>query len=178
MRCDGEQPVCNRCRRSREDCQYQQRAPTSHLERANARIERLEHQLAEARSTRSPVSCHSNVDHGNGQGHSSDDQNDLSPHVGLDERGEVTYHGPTSRFSVGSVYDAQLDHRQDNVMTSPANGSAGNTNADLMAQVWQPLLENKTEVDLGAPPMLVQRLLRINWTWQHPLHNYVYKPCK
>ena len=97
--------------------------------------------------------------------HAADEemQDPLSPHVGLDERGRVTYHGPTSRFSVGTVSDAQLNVQPDSHSTPQIGVATAGHDVDMMAQVWQPLLESETEADLGAPPDMVQRLLKINW---------------
>lgn len=107
------------------------------------------------------------------------DEEAISPHVGLDESGHVTYHGPTSRFYASSLTDP-----------SPASAAtlretlqrthtpALESNIELLRHVWQPLLQTKSEQELGMPPKLAERLLDIYWTWQHPLHNCVYKPCR
>lgn len=103
----------------------------------------------------------------------------ISPHVGLDESGHVTYHGPTSRFHAFSLTDASpasAEALRGRLYNSHA--PAMESNLDMLRHVWQPLLQTKTEDQLGLPPKLANDLLDIYWAWQYPLHNCVYKPCK
>lgn len=108
------------------------------------------------------------------------EQDDISPHVGLDEHGDVTYHGPTSRFSVGGLAELQGERNSypQGRNSQQDHAAALESNYDMMHQVWEPLLETKTTQDLGVEPNLVQRLLNLFWTWQYPLHNYIYRPCR
>lgn len=167
--------------RSNDQCQYPGSHTLSQLNRAQARVSQLENELASARQPHSLSQTQSYDSASESQslrsGKSSESiiterQEDVSPHVGLDEHGEVTFHGPTSRFSAGPIDEFARRRRSDDAQSVDFAGYSG-----MLQQVWQPLIASKTEADLGAPPMLVMKLLTFYWTWQYPLHNYIYKPC-
>jgi hypothetical protein len=192
-RCGGERPTCRRCARAHETCHYPQHIPYAEerLKQAQARIKDLETALDAATSAPSvsqpaPASVH---DHHISATSSltQDAQPDaagqldesISPHVGLDESGHVTYHGSTSRFHASPIAHPQPASSADlRASLYARHKPALQSNVELLRHVWQPLLQTQTEAELGLPPGLANTLLEIYWTWQHPLHNCVYKPCK
>ncbi|GAB7336650.1 hypothetical protein MBLNU13_g10334t2 [Cladosporium sp. NU13] len=187
-RCGGERPTCRRCARSNEPCHYPQY--TAHaeerLKQAEARIKELEAALA-ARTSVSNVSPSTTYDHTVSTSLPREEptlsavgpvDQDISPHFGLDETGQLTYHGSTSRFHASSIADSQPDSSADlRASLYNSHKPALESNVELLRRVWQPLLQIQTEAELGLPPSLCHTLLDIYWTWQHPLHNCVYKPC-
>lgn len=191
IRCDGEEPTCRRCRQSNEHCHYAQRATETRLEHANARIERLQAELAQSKQSASPDS--SSLTHEDATRSPSrqlprtefvsegiNEQEDISPHVGHDEHGQLTYHGPTSRFSDGglTVWHMEPSPPQMQQDFQREHAAALENNYVMLNEVWTPLVESKTTEDLGAEPGLVHKLLNWFWIWQYPLHNYLYRPCK
>lgn len=108
------------------------------------------------------------------------EQEDISPHVGHDEHGHLTYHGPTSRFSDGGLTGWHMEPSTPKMHQNlqKEHAAALENNYVMLNEVWTPLVESKTTEDLGADPSLVHKLLNWFWVWQYPLHNYLYRPCQ
>lgn len=189
-RCDGERPSCRRCVRSNETCQYPHHSAHTEeqLRDAQARINELEGALAE-RSSQADLSpalgmsgsqtMSTEFEPGSTMLPVTRNDEAISPHVGLDESGHVTYHGPTSRFYASSLVELSSASAEAlRTRLYQTHAPALESNLEMLHHVWQPLLQTKTEDELGMPPKLAQDLLNIYWVWQYPLHNCVYKPCK
>lgn len=96
--------------------------------------------------------------------------------VGVDEDGAVSFHGPTSRFHVS--YEESRPNHTKAIQQRPKEEQLNElaSVARLQRRVWQPLLDAKGQSVDDFPPAVTTKLLKIYWTWQHPLHNCVYKP--
>ncbi|KAF4468913.1 fungal specific transcription factor domain-containing [Fusarium albosuccineum] len=107
--------------------------------------------------------------------------------VGIGEDGAVVYNGPTSRFHAGSLdetsgantvgaTDAQARSVSDAKRASQVETLR--SQYSLMDSVWLPLIEAKPFMNgTGIETRVGMALLDIYWTWLHPLHNCVYRPC-
>ena len=176
-------------------------ASDARLRDAQARIRHLEASLqsAAARSSSSGPSPSDAVTPGSGPGPtiatglspSTDGTQPMSAtplwfQVGIGEDGAVIYNGPTSRFHAGPVEecdegDGSSGNRPNPVDQSGLRASHAQTlrsQYDLLDSVWAPLIAAKPALEgTGLDAELIMALLDIYWTWLHPLHNCVYRPC-
>ncbi|KAM5354131.1 hypothetical protein ACJ41O_000781 [Fusarium nematophilum] len=107
--------------------------------------------------------------------------------VGIGEDGAVVYNGPTSRFHAGSLDDTSGGSAGGSAdpqaqFVSGAKRAAQvetlRSQYSLMDSVWLPLIEAKPVMNgTGIDTRVGMALLDIYWTWLHPLHNCVYRPC-
>ncbi|RSL82099.1 hypothetical protein CEP52_017045 [Fusarium oligoseptatum] len=107
--------------------------------------------------------------------------------VGIGEDGGVVYNGPTSRFHAGALEESSM------APTSEANNASILSVSEpkraaqvetlrsqwsLMDSAWLPLIQAKPLMNgTGVETKVGMALLEIYWTWLHPLHNCVYRPC-
>lgn len=101
--------------------------------------------------------------------------------LSIDEHGEVQYFGATSRFH---------QDLESPVAKVDANGASSHDSIDeeyhrrwlLSNARFRPSWERQAHTKLGRDPDIdadaAAELLQIYWTWQGPLHNCVYRPCK
>jgi hypothetical protein len=197
IRCDGVQPECTSCVRAEEVCQYPKKRMEAQLAQAQRRIQELESELREARSN-SPYGSQSASSPGALYSDSEQDYSIYSQ-VGFDAGGsvcnswprctkysltslQITYHGPTSRFQESSFEDDELETLEESaVLREQLRESCQRdfkSNHEYLQNVWQPSLFSKTEADFGVPTDVANHLLSAYFTWQNPLHNFVYKPCE
>jgi hypothetical protein len=95
---------------------------------------------------------------------------------------QPNYHGSTSRFH------AQVAQSETEKLVDPQEQLSERTrnkelqvfysNAELLKVVWEPLAYTKLDQDPRFSPKTASMLMKIYWTWQHPLHNWVYRPCE
>lgn len=107
--------------------------------------------------------------------------------VGIGEDGAIVYNGPTSRFHAGPLDETNLatatgaTDPQARSLSGPSKAAQVEilrTQHSLMQTVWMPLIETRPVLNGTGVDMTVgMALLDIYWTWLHPLHNCVYRPC-
>ncbi|KAH7166591.1 fungal-specific transcription factor domain-containing protein [Dactylonectria macrodidyma] len=107
--------------------------------------------------------------------------------VGIGEDGAVVYNGPTSRFHAGSLEETNganaagaTDPQTSSIMGAKRAVQVETLRSQysLMDSVWLPLIEAKPVMNgTGIDTRVGMALLDIYWTWLHPLHNCVYRPC-
>ncbi|KAI8657092.1 Zn(2)-C6 fungal-type domain-containing protein [Fusarium sp. Ph1] len=106
--------------------------------------------------------------------------------VGIGEDGGVVYNGPTSRFHAGALESSIVPTSEaSNVSTlsvsepkRAAHVETLRSQWSLMDSAWLPLIRAKPLMNgTGVDTKVGMALLDIYWTWLHPLHNCVYRPC-
>ncbi|KAF4447419.1 hypothetical protein F53441_9030 [Fusarium austroafricanum] len=172
VKCGGEQPICNRCAARSDDCIYKLNPTLSYTQRLEERIKELEDQLAAIKSPPSvPASNHSSPGVWNGH--------DLSRHVDdhamtrsfmglkIDDKGGITYHGPTSLFNLPSD---PHKHKPDSISSIDSDA---HRRERLVNNAWhQRAMENLSDI-----PEPFQYLLNVHWCWIQPLFNFIYRPA-
>ncbi|KAI5456072.1 fungal-specific transcription factor domain-containing protein [Mariannaea sp. PMI_226] len=192
VKCSGEQPICQNCRRSGDDCTWPSQTSTeSRLRSANARIRNLEASIrqstqkssefprTEAVSTQqvseiSPAITNDETSPATSHALSSS-ATSLWFQVGIGEDGSITYNGPTSRFHAGSLKEVSGSDGSD---SNSSQLDALRSQYVLMDSIWMPLINAQPFMrGTGVATETGLALLDIYWTWLHPLHNCVYKPA-
>ncbi|KIW06065.1 uncharacterized protein PV09_03237 [Verruconis gallopava] len=178
IRCDGAQPECTSCARAEEVCQYPKKRMEAQLAQAQKRIQELESELLEARSS-SPYGSQPASSPGALYSDSEQDYS-LYSQVGFDDKGSITYHGPTSRFQESAFEDDDDETLEEAAIVrerlKESSQKHFKTTYEDLQNRWQPLLVKKTEADFGIPTDVAIHLLSAYFTWQNPFHNFVYKP--
>lgn len=140
----------------------QSRNPTlSYTQRLEERIKELEHQLSKAQPPPPPPSSSQPQQISSGAAVlSSHDGSYLSREPGeglagtfrglkLDERGVLTYHGPTSFFHLPSEYAGQEGGPQ---ISAPSDGPLSRRRERLVNNAWQQrALEDLSEIPVSGP---------------------------
>lgn len=107
---------------------------------------------------------------------------------------EVCYFGPTSRFylaperrpsengsntsgipnSVTALSPSPHQHQLQFEEKSDGDWLKSNS---MLQKSWERLAFANVQHDNSIDPELSAVLLQVYWTWQHPLHHCVYRPC-
>lgn len=92
----------------------------------------------------------------------------------LDEKGSITYHGPTSLFHPIAGHQESTEPADVALVREGALPDfEGNTRARLVTNAWYQRAR-ETESDI---PALFQHLLDTHWCWVQPLFNFIYRPA-
>lgn len=178
VKCGGEQPICNRCSARKDDCVYKLNPTLSYTQRLEERIKELEDQLASAKSAPPSIAAsnHSSpgVFNGDSTSHNrnsahADDHGMTRSFMGLkiDDKGGITYHGPTSLFHLPS----DRDTTQNDLLCSVDTDA--HRRERLVTNAWhQRAMENLSDI-----PEPFQYLLNVHWCWIQPLFNFIYRPA-
>ncbi|KAF4461830.1 nitrogen assimilation transcription factor nit-4 [Fusarium albosuccineum] len=167
VKCGGEQPICNRCAARNDDCIYKLNPTLSYTQRLEERIKELEDQLAAVKSPPSvAASNHSSPGVFNGHG---DELGMTRSFMGLkiDDKGGITYHGPTSLFNLPS--DPHR-HKPDSISSVDSDA---HRRERLVTNAWhQRAMENLSDIPVCYAPQnySVNPLLT-------PLFNFIYRPA-
>ncbi|KAF2755984.1 hypothetical protein EJ05DRAFT_84599 [Pseudovirgaria hyperparasitica] len=193
IRCDGERPVCRRCLKRGDHCVYKPtEADSNQLHQALDRIAFLEDQIRkldisdDTERARVLEAC------GVSDADASTSSNaapklvplggcgTLQPcdELSVDEHGQVQYFGTTSRFYMPDEHSERVEYSNNEQMLfdKPAHIEWLRTNANLHHSLEKLTLANLRN-DPSVDPALSSALLQHYWTWQHPLHNCVYRRC-
>ncbi|KAI5467521.1 fungal-specific transcription factor domain-containing protein [Mariannaea sp. PMI_226] len=174
VKCGGEQPICNRCAARKDDCIYKLNPTLSYTQRLEERIKELEDQLSAAKSAPPSISAstHSSPGVFNGSDHRNsahaDEHAMTRSFMGLkiDDKGGITYHGPTSLFHLPSDREAPQE------LLSQVDTDA-HRRERLVTNAWhQRAMENLSDI-----PEPFQYLLNVHWCWIQPLFNFIYRPA-
>ncbi|RDL34695.1 Uncharacterized protein BP5553_07823 [Venustampulla echinocandica] len=199
VRCGGEKPSCSNCTGSlQETCRYQhQRAVEMQLKQAQEKIILLQkqldgalpHRIADNSITepvtraleRPPYPYTGDSEASNQESRSREDLEIFWSQVSLGDEGSPTYHGSTSRFHLevdkANVKRLAGKPKESSEVARLADLPTLRSNAELLRRVWEPLAYAGLQEHEGISPAMGSTLLKIYWTWQHPLHNCVYRPC-
>ncbi|OBT70731.1 hypothetical protein VF21_10138 [Pseudogymnoascus sp. 05NY08] len=200
IKCGGEKPICSNCSGDlRHSCHYgNQRTAEIQLRLAQQQIRALQHEIdaisSQKRTSRnslagptpSPGTIPASQD---GEDKEESSHERISPeelkrfwsHVSLDEKGSPNYHGSTSRFHLD--VDKSDNNRLVSECGEPSEATKNKdlqvlrSNSELLKMVWEPLAYARLDGHGLVSPDMGSKLLKIYWTWQHPLHNCVYRPC-
>ncbi|KAF5676212.1 nitrogen assimilation transcription factor nit-4 [Fusarium circinatum] len=172
VKCGGEQPICNRCAARSDDCIYKLNPTLSYTQRLEERIKELEDQLAAIKSPPS-VAASNHSSPGVWNGHDSNRHPDehamTRSFMGLkiDDKGGITYHGPTSLFNLPSD---PHKHKPDSISSIDSDA---HRRERLVNNAWhQRAMENLSDI-----PEPFQYLLNVHWCWIQPLFNFIYRPA-
>ncbi|RKL13959.1 hypothetical protein BFJ68_g6776 [Fusarium oxysporum] len=172
VKCGGEQPICNRCAARSDDCIYKLNPTLSYTQRLEERIKELEDQLAAIKSPPSvAASNHSSpgVWNGHDLNRHPDEHAMTRSFMGLkiDDKGGITYHGPTSLFNLPSD---PHKHKPDSISSIDSDA---HRRERLVNNAWhQRAMENLSDI-----PEPFQYLLNVHWCWIQPLFNFIYRPA-
>ncbi|KAM5355282.1 hypothetical protein ACJ41O_001928 [Fusarium nematophilum] len=154
VKCGGEQPICNRCAARNDDCIYKLNPTLSYTQRLEERIKELEDQLAAVKSPPSiAASNHSSPGMFNGHDPSryGDELGMTRSFMGLkiDDKGGITYHGPTSLFHLPSDREK---HKPDSISSVDSDA---HRRERLVSNAWhQRAMENLSDIPVGSPGWL------------------------
>ncbi|KAM0217778.1 hypothetical protein ACHAPA_001352 [Fusarium lateritium] len=172
VKCGGEQPICNRCAARADECIYKLNPTLSYTQRLEERIKELEDQLAAIKSPPS-VAASNHSSPGVWNGHDLNrhfDEHAMSrSFMGLkiDDKGGITYHGPTSLFNLPSD---PHKHKPDSISSIDSDA---HRRERLVNNAWhQRAMENLSDI-----PEPFQYLLNVHWCWIQPLFNFIYRPA-
>ncbi|KAM0253522.1 hypothetical protein ACHAP5_000553 [Fusarium lateritium] len=144
----------------------------SYTQRLEERIKELEDQLAAIKSPPS-VAASNHSSPGVWNGHDLNrhfDEHAMSrSFMGLkiDDKGGITYHGPTSLFNLPSD---PHKHKPDSISSIDSDA---HRRERLVNNAWhQRAMENLSDI-----PEPFQYLLNVHWCWIQPLFNFIYRPA-
>ncbi|KAF5571620.1 nitrogen assimilation transcription factor nit-4 [Fusarium phyllophilum] len=144
----------------------------SYTQRLEERIKELEDQLAAIKSPPSvAASNHSSPGVWNGHelNRHPDEHAMTRSFMGLkiDDKGGITYHGPTSLFNLPSD---PHKHKPDSISSIDSDA---HRRERLVNNAWhQRAMENLSDI-----PEPFQYLLNVHWCWIQPLFNFIYRPA-
>ncbi|PCG96150.1 Transcription factor [Penicillium occitanis (nom. inval.)] len=207
VKCDGNKPACINCNKSKESCVYRDNPAfvgylADELRKSKIRIQELESVIKEL-SILDSESRHSRLATLVGEleqrssspspGSSAFLESD-EPHVGLsvsyggsveyniDENGRQQYFGATSRFHTLSEDNEHPAHALDTTTEREYTEiEYYHRKWHLSNSRWQATWEHQAHENIpkytDVDASLCSRLLDVYWTWQGPLHQYVYRRC-
>lgn len=176
VKCDGNQPVCNRCTSRNETCVYKLSPSLNYTKTLENRIASLETALAAATSQST------------GSQHAAgrpmpvlppmqpptkttvelfEEATASIPGLRRDDRGHVSFHGRTSLMSLGASQSPQR-----NGVGSPSTTDLDGGKQELINSAWTERALEK----LSNLPEAIQILLDMHWCWVQPLFNFIYRP--
>ncbi|EED19198.1 CHA4 activatory protein, putative [Talaromyces stipitatus ATCC 10500] len=207
IKCDGSKPICINCNKSKESCVYRDNPAfvgylAEELRKSKIRVQELETVIkellildSESRHLRIAALVsemerqRSSPSPGSSTLLESDESHaKLSVSYGgsveynIDENGRQQYFGATSRFHTLSEASEHLENVLDTTTEQEYSDiEEYHRKWHLSNSRWQASWEKQahdnipkyTDVDAS----LCSQLLDVYWTWQGPLHNYVYRRC-
>ena len=176
VKCDGTQPVCNRCTTRDDVCVYKLSPSLNYTKTLENRIATLEAALAAATSQsrnagdtgyRAPPMVPALEPPAKTTVELFEEATASIPGLRRDDRGHVSFHGRTSLMSLGA---SELDqqHGADKRALPDLDGGK----QELINSAWTERALEK----LSNLPEAIQVLLDMHWCWVQPLFNFVYRP--
>ncbi|KIW16296.1 hypothetical protein PV08_06347 [Exophiala spinifera] len=178
VKCDGATPICSRCSRRGDDCQYGLNPTLSYTRALEQKVAHLEAKIRTLECLSADVVSPS------GQSTAGSAQTDCNskPSDGTEgtkiakfdalrvDDGQLTFHGTTSFFRLpGSLHDDA-----DGIGPSiPSQRDTGRGKDKLINSAWK----ERAFEQFSNTPEPMKSLLRDHWTWVSPLFNFVYRPA-
>lgn len=148
-------------------------------------IERLQHQVRASQpaddAAASTLVAVSSAPHG--APHVADVQQDSLPDrlpfdIGVDEFGQVCYHGPTSAVhDPASAQSLQLESDISSNTHASLEARTQLTAAAIESRSWEHFALGNAALRTGVPKEVLSELLKLHWSWIAPIFMWVYRPA-